>query len=88
MYFFRELLNQNRSVHNSFDDKSLLKLTFTTRPIWCTVHVAVNSCQLQPSFQSFSLSPTRRSVSLGRDENPGNEVAVNASEGFFFFHLH
>ena len=64
MYFFRELLNQNRSVQNAFDDKSLLKLIFTTRPERCTVALGTSTCcQLQPSSKSLSgLSPTRRSV--------------------------
>ena len=68
MYFFRELLNQNRSVQNAFDDKSLLKLIFTTRPERCTVALGtLTCCQLQPSSQSLSglsptNSPTRRSV--------------------------
>ena len=84
MYFFQELLNQKRSVQNAFDDKSLLKLIFTTRPERCTVALGTSTCcQLQPSSQSLSgLSPTKGShTSLSRDENPGNEVAVN------FFHL-
>ena len=82
MYFFRELLNQNRSVQNAFDDKSLLKLIFTTRPERCTVALGTSTCcQLQPSSQSLSgLSPMAH-TSLSRDENPGNEVAV------IFFHL-
>ena len=64
MYFFRELLNQNRSVHNAFDDKSLLKLIFTTRPERCTVALGTSTCcQLQPSSHSLcGLSPTRRWV--------------------------
>ena len=64
MYFFRELLNQNRSVHNAFDDKSLLKLIFTTRPERCTVALGTPTCcQLQPSSHSLcGLSPTRRWV--------------------------
>ena len=64
MYFFRELLNQNRSVHNAFDDKSLLKLIFTTRPERCTVALGTSTgCQLQPFSHSLSgLSPTRRWV--------------------------
>ena len=64
MYFFRELLNQNRSVQNAFDDKSLLKLIFTTRPERCTVALGTSTCcQLQPSSHSLSgLSPTRRWV--------------------------
>ena len=68
MYFFRELLNQKRSVQNAFDDKSLLKLIFTTRPERCTIALGTSTCcQLQPSSQSLSgfsptNSPTRRSV--------------------------
>ena len=64
MYFFRELLNQNRSVQNAFDDKSLLKLIFTTRPERCTVALGTSTCcQLQPSSHSLSgISPTRRWV--------------------------
>ena len=68
MYFFRELLNQNRPVHNSFDDKSLLKLTFTTRPIRCTVALGtsiLSTATFFPGFLSLSLPPVARFRSVG-----------------------
>lgn len=87
MYFFRELRNQNRSVQNSFDDKSPLKLTFTTRPKRCTSAPGTSTCfdnDMLSTATFFPGSPSLSHPSLGRDENPGNEFAYQCERRLFF----